>query len=121
MNQRWIVLGEAPAAIERIVQELGQTSPRVVCEHVDWLSTRDYPQIHGAALVLPVISPAASQSTVFLERLRSEPLRSPVLAILSDRCQSELVGMAAEVADDFVVMPAHDDEMRSRLIRLVQQ
>jgi two-component system response regulator GlrR len=48
------------------------------------------------------------------------PLTAPVLAVLSDQADRELIRLASDIADDFLLWPIRRCELRERLSRILE-
>lgn len=93
--------------------------PRAVSQKVCWPQCEEAlasPQ--NLALVIAAVDDSEPQSLSFLQGLATRRLNCPCLVIVSSQASVELLRSAA-CADDFVVLPVHPEELRSRLDRLL--
>lgn len=97
-----------------------RSEPSFQCARVSW---QDFAQaLLGAAdaeLVVAVASDDSSDVAPSLESLARHRLAIPLLAVLSDSAGPSLFELAARVADDFVIAPLRQLEMRSRVDRML--
>ncbi|MBB6253141.1 sigma-54 interaction domain-containing protein [Nitrospirillum iridis] len=120
MKPRLLLIGETDAAIRCCLNDLEQAAPQMTCEQVPWdglqvdrLGTGDTDLILLSALH----APARAEKV-----LRTAPIgraTAPMIAILRNDTDADLIRLAAEFADDFVVVPLHDGELHYRILRLL--
>jgi len=71
-----------------------------------------------ADLVVLVVQHDAVEALSLFQWLRQHPLTIPTLAILPNPPNGRLLAAVAQSADDFVVWPAPEQELRERIMRL---
>ncbi|TYO65269.1 sigma-54-dependent Fis family transcriptional regulator [Bradyrhizobium hipponense] len=89
-----------------------------VSEHIQW-SSLDLERLrdHRADLVVAVAAPRCSSAENFLRWLVKNPIGPPTLAVLPP--DNDLIQLAAEAVDDFIVEPIHSGEWHHRVARLL--
>src|SRR5205823_1631355 len=55
----------------------------------------------------------------FFQWLLAHPLHIPMLAVLPDDADKDILRTVSEVADDFVLCPVRNEELHQRLIRIL--
>jgi DNA-binding NtrC family response regulator len=75
-------------------------------------------QLRGESLIVANAVPASNEAAEFFHWLRGHPLGVPTLAILPGD-DSELMRVAAEAVDDFLLFPVCAEEFRQRVARLL--
>lgn len=70
-----------------------------------------------AQLILAWASPWREQAAKFFLNLRSKSARAPIIAVLPEDADTELVRDVLEVAEDFLLEPVRKEELRLRLNR----
>ncbi len=70
-------------------------------------------------LLLAVAVPETSEAISFFRSQSKEPGRIPTLAVLPSESSEELFRTAAEAADDFMLWPIREQELRERVKRLI--
>ena len=121
MSRRLLVLNELRSPFETALIELNRTTGGTFqFEHATWDSfPRERIPDLRADLVMPVIVPRSSEAMGFLNWMREHPIGTPTLAVLPNESGEDLVQSAAEAADDFVIFPVHQAELRERLSRIL--
>ncbi|HJQ82470.1 MAG TPA: sigma-54 dependent transcriptional regulator [Candidatus Binatia bacterium] len=72
-----------------------------------------------ARLIVAAALPEASTAMGLFDRLAGYPIARPMLALLPADAADDAIGAATSVADDFVLWPAPDGELRHRVTRLL--
>jgi DNA-binding NtrC family response regulator len=75
-------------------------------------------QIREENLVVANAVPASDEVVKFFRWLRGHPLHVPTLAILPEE-ESELLQIATEAVDDFLLFPVREEEFQRRVARLL--
>ncbi|MEA2339318.1 MAG: hypothetical protein QOE82_3325 [Thermoanaerobaculia bacterium] len=98
---------------------LGLGALNDVSEHVSWEALEDaLRRPRPLALLIVAAADGEPRSLAFLQGLAAHRLTCPCLVVVSAQASGELL-YAAAYADDFVLLPVHQDELRSRLDRLM--
>jgi DNA-binding NtrC family response regulator len=94
-----------------------QGSAEFACERIEWAAFA--PEKLGSAAADAIVAvPNTSKADAVFESLRRRPIATPVFTVLPSDA-GELLRMAMETADDFIVAPIRPNELRQRLARLV--
>jgi DNA-binding NtrC family response regulator len=90
-----------------------------VCRYRDWdtFSPDQLPLRDESVLVANAV-PRSEQAVRFLRFLREHPIKVPTLAILPAE-DGDLLEIAAEAVDDFLLFPVNENEFRLRFSRLL--
>jgi DNA-binding NtrC family response regulator len=89
-----------------------------VSEHIHWSSlVLERLREHRADLVVAVAAPRCSYAANFFRWLVKNPIGTPTLAVLP--ADNDLIQLAAQAVDDFIVEPIHPGEWRHRVARLL--
>jgi two-component system response regulator GlrR len=122
MSHQLLVIGEAPATLERLVTNEEGPLHGVSCTQISWRSlSLDSITRLNADIIVPVIRPDVAESGVFLNWLQDKPSRTPTMAILSRECSHDLFNLVSRVTDDFITEPAFGHEILERLTRITGQ
>ena len=78
-------------------------------------------QSSKADLVIAVAVPPSPKALTLFQRLRENPIRPPILAVLPREVDSGTFGVVSDSADDFMMWPAEKEELRFRLQRILRQ
>ncbi|MCK1711344.1 MULTISPECIES: sigma 54-interacting transcriptional regulator [unclassified Bradyrhizobium] len=89
-----------------------------ISEHIQWSSlVLERLREHRADLVVAVAAPRCSSAENFLRWLVKNPIGPPTLAVLPP--DNDLIQLAAQAVDDFIVEPIHSGEWHHRVARLL--
>jgi DNA-binding NtrC family response regulator len=77
-------------------------------------------QARDLQLLLAVAAPEAGEAIDFFRSLRARPRRVPTVAVIPPETTEEFMRAVLEVTDDFVLWPVRVQELRQRLVRLLQ-
>jgi DNA-binding NtrC family response regulator len=72
-----------------------------------------------ADVIVPVAIPTLAKTLTLFQWLREHPIATPTLAILPDEVEPDLLSVAAEAVDDFILSPLRPEEWRQRLSRIL--
>jgi DNA-binding NtrC family response regulator len=90
------------------------------CELATWDSLLLENLERSDAQVLVVVAvPPSPEAISWFKWLREHPINSPTLAVLSSDADDDLLSIASQSTDDFVLWPTHMAELRHRLQRMV--
>ncbi len=120
MPHQLVVLSHRAAAnAEQLVRWLPQ-NVRLSQHHLDWDSTTSE-QIKGlsASLIIAFAAPDPTRAATLFRTLREWCPAAPILAVLPDEFEEDLVQVAAETADDFMFGPPRQREFCERVRRLL--
>jgi DNA-binding NtrC family response regulator len=88
------------------------------CRRLGWNEVGpEMPGIGGAQLIVLVAPTKDPRVTGVLEWLRSQ--RIPVIAVLPERPDRDLLRLVLQIADDFLFPPLREDELRHRVARIL--
>lgn len=90
------------------------------CEHLTWEACP--PEVLSrstAQLILAWAAPWSEQAAKFFLNLRSKPSPAPIIAVLPQDADTELVRDVLQVAEDFLLEPVRNEELRLRLNRIL--
>jgi DNA-binding NtrC family response regulator len=71
-------------------------------------------------LVIAHATPHVERVKRFFDWLRRNPIQVPILAILTESPDPELLRTVTEVVDDFLFCPSRDEEMKLRINRILE-
>src|SRR5262245_44206726 len=92
--------------------------PDITAEWMPWdAALQQHFDAHGSDLVIVVAVPKSPSAANFFHWLANHAFSVPTLAILA--ADDELMRMAAEAADDFIVVPPRPGELQQRVDRLL--
>src|SRR4051794_40853911 len=109
--QRILMISASPGADR---DRWGVRAPKSI-EHASW---NDVDVVPDVALVLAVGADDEPRSIAFLRGLIARKLRCPCIAILPANPSAELLQSSAG-ADDILLQPVQEDELRWRIERLI--
>ncbi len=89
------------------------------CEIRKWENFASELPVPTAQLILAHSANDAQEAIPFFHWLRNKSLRVPVLAVLPVSANDELLQSVSEVANDFVLAPLREQELRLRLTRIL--
>ena len=70
-------------------------------------------------LLLAVVVPETEEAINFFRSLVNKPGRIPTLAVVPSESSEELLHAASDAADDFMLWPIREQELRARVKRLI--
>jgi DNA-binding NtrC family response regulator len=104
-----------------LVTSLDPGGGLAVCRRSHWGTfLPDELQSCQESLIVANAVPGTDEAVEFFQWLRKHPLRVPMLAILPNE-EGELLRVAADAVDDFLLCPVRTEEFRRRVARLVGQ
>jgi two-component system response regulator GlrR len=113
MTYKWVVIEDAPCTVEpQLVQALDGSRPI----RLAWDQFREQAPGRASDAVVAVAHDAAGVAKL-VDWLRASQRERRVLAVLPEEAPPELLRSAAAIADDFVLWPARQAELRHRLTR----
>jgi two-component system response regulator GlrR len=118
MRPRLLLVEDDCVAQQRTVESTLDGNTR--CERVTWRSL-DRERLSGerADLILLATMSQSDRAIQLLEWIRDNPIKTPMLAILPDSAEDELLRISATVASDFMKWPAQPEEFRQRVARIL--
>lgn len=88
-------------------------------QSVSWESvTGDVLSAGNHRLILVDAVSAPEKAEAFFASLQSKPIAAPIFAVIPEE-DDELLQLAAEVADDFLLWPLRPEELRRRITRIL--
>ena len=89
-------------------------------DFVEWhlIGTDQLARCH-ADIVIAVAAPDIGPAVRLFEWLGAHPVRSPILAVLTDPIEEAVIETVVKAATDFVVLPVRDEELRHRIARMI--
>lgn len=119
MLRRLLVIDDGPMQINPGFHDLS-TNMQFVYERVAWASfSAETINRHKAELILLVAMPEVPHCIVFLRRLQEGTIVTPSLAILPANANDEILRVASEACDDFLIAPLRPAELRQRIARVI--
>ena len=113
-TNRILMISTAPAG-----DGAGIAALHDVSEIIDWVQSEEVlARQQRLALVIAVADDSEPRSLSFLQSLSTHRLSCPCLAIVPAQASPELL-RSSTCADDFIVLPVHPEELRSRIDRLL--
>jgi DNA-binding NtrC family response regulator len=120
MPRRVVVIDDAHSPIEEWVgQSLGAGTTTTV-DRVGWCSV-GLQQLDnwGAGLFLLVVGSAVAEAVRLFAWLRDQRIITPTFAIIPQADDAELLGLASQAVDDFMIAPIRRQELHCRLARIL--
>ncbi len=115
---RLLMIESAPACVEagsRVALDSYGS-----CERRTWEACSPEVLYHSTAqVILAWAAPWTEGAGVFFRNLRSKPIPVPIIAVLPETADTELVRSVLAVAEDFLVEPVRKEELTLRLNRIV--
>jgi DNA-binding NtrC family response regulator len=120
MVRRVLIVEDGPFSREARLDQFLPAEAGFICEHLRW-DGNARPKLESAEVRLIVVVALSEPTTAqaLFESLRQYTLRATVFAVVPERAKESLLRAAAEVANDFVVWPLREGELRQRLDRLL--
>jgi DNA-binding NtrC family response regulator len=120
VQRRLLIIGTSDPPIDHRMSELRDTVPSLRCEYLPWESLSLKPTSELTAdLTIMLAADAVPQTTEVLRARLVSPFTLPLLAVLPEAAEGELVKLATQVADDFVFAPIRPGEFVYRVLRLL--
>jgi transcriptional regulator with GAF, ATPase, and Fis domain len=117
MPKRLLIIGSQDLASKMGFDRLLPHGPGFRCEYVSWETLAlERLSVTGAELVVAL---AVEEPRSLARWLRDRPLVSPTLAVLPSAADEDLLRLASETVDDFVLWPGCEGELRQRLARML--
>ena len=117
MPKRLLIIGSQDLASKMGFDRLLPHGPGFRCEYVSWETLAfERLSVTGAELVVAL---AVEEPRSLARWLRDRPLVSPTLAVLPSAADEDLLRLASETFDDFVLWPGCEGELRQRLARML--
>ena len=115
-----LTIGGAGGAFHVAPEALGEASPdfrfdRMELDQADPRAS----QWNCPHLVLILTNGARDAALRFFHRIRTHGTDTRVLAVLPEHADTELFDAAIEIADDFLLEPVRREELRRRILRLI--
>jgi len=115
-----LVIEDAPLGEIPSVASVLSSAVEFRCEWKLWDAVLPDRLEHSSSqLIVPVAFPPCERQKNFFQSLRTKPSSVPVLAVVPDDPDSDLLHVASEVAQDFVLWPAKQLELHERVRRLI--
>ena len=119
-QERSVLVIETPSGETPSVASVLSSAAEFRCERRLWDAVCPDRLEHGSSqLIVPVAFPPSERQKNFFQNLRSKPTSVPVLAVVPDDPGPDLLQVASEVAQDFVLWPAKQLELHERARRLI--
>ena len=120
MEHRILIVGDVQATSEASLDHLLPAEAGFRCEHIPW----DVAGVHkikscAAQLIVALANQDRASALSMLDWLRKSSLPAPILAVLPERPDEELMHRASQAADDFIVWPVREGEFRQRVERML--
>jgi DNA-binding NtrC family response regulator len=117
MPKRLLIIGSQTLASETGFDCLLPPGAEFHCEYVPWeWSALERLNPTGAELVVAL---AMEEPASLAQWLRDRPAVTPTLVVLPAAADEELLQLASETVDDFVLWPGGERELRQRLARML--
>ncbi len=115
-----LVIENAFSSDNLSVNDLLSSDAEFRCESKPWDAlVPDQLQHCSAELIVPVAYPHPESAKKLFQWLRSNATAIPALAVLPGEPDRELLELAYETADDFILWPARPAELHKRALRLI--
>jgi two-component system response regulator GlrR len=120
MSQRLLIVEDKPSALEGCVNDLRSAAPSLIYERVEWSATvPQHIREWNPELILVVPLPGLPFVNSFFQWIKENQFAKPILAVVPGEASSELVKMASQIFDDFVVAPVRSNELVYRVFRIL--
>lgn len=120
MLKHLLIIGEVPSSFESSIQGFCNVVPGLACERIGWeMQFREYIRHRNIRLLLVVALKPVPDTLSFFDSLREKPISTPILAVVPDSSEAELLRLACEVSDDFIVAPVRSCELQHRVARIL--
>ena len=117
MPKRLLIIGSQTLASEMGFDRLLPPDAGFHCEYVPWESLAfERLSATGAEVVVAL---AVEEPASLAQWLRHQHLVTPTLVVLPSAADEELLRLASETVDDFVLWPGCERELRQRLARML--
>ena len=114
------LIEQPPALIKSHLDSISTWESKPRFELANWDSPlREKLLWCNAQLIVAVAVPMTPQAIGFFKWLREHPIQTPILAVLPSDIDGETLGAISESADDFILWPIHEVELRHRLQRIL--
>jgi DNA-binding NtrC family response regulator len=117
MPKRLLIIGSQTLTSAMGLDRLLPSSPAFQCEYVPWGSSA-LEHLNETAAEL-VIALAMEEPASLAQWLRDRRAVTPTLVVLPAAADEELLQLASETVDDFVLWPGGERELRQRLARML--
>lgn len=119
-DQSILVIGNASSAAPSNVASLLSTAGEFQCKCETWdMLAADRLEQYQSQLIVPVGCSPCEGLKGFFHGLRTKASTAPVLAIMPSDADPDLLQLASEVAQDFLLWPVREVELYERVRRLV--
>jgi len=120
MLRRVTLIEDETLAVEASLMRLLKCEQGYVCHRELWgaFSAEKLAQLEDD-LLISVTARDPEPCLRLYERLRTHPINPAVLIILPDHPSEELLRLAGDVGDDFLLAPVREGELRCRLTKLL--
>jgi DNA-binding NtrC family response regulator len=120
MPHHCVLIEEPPHHIGNSLGEAIRPEIEVSSDWISWLDlVPERLSNSGADIILPIAVNRQAEAIEFFHWLGAHPIATPVLAVISENTQSELLCSVSGCVDDFIMLPASCDEIRRRVSRLL--
>ena len=120
MGHRLLLIGQLSFSVETALVGLLSKEAGFLCQNVKWDSFRpDSLCDCRAQLVVPIVISALTPAKNLFQWLRDHPIATPTLAVLPRDSEGQLLQIASETVDDFVLWPLREEELLQRLVRIL--
>lgn len=120
MARRLLLIEDDGVSLQPALARNAGLGADVRYDRVEWRSL--LPQTlgeHPADLILPVVLQESDRAIQLFKWVQDHPIRAPILAILPDAAEEELLCTAAKVSADFMKWPAQPEEVTQRVTRIL--
>ena len=120
MNPRLFIIENPPSPIHKSLSRdlMPELNSQVELATWDSLSLEKLHQCSAQVLVAVAVPPSPEAVGLF-RWLREHPVPGPTLAVLANDVDDEVLSIASQATDDFVLWPTHTAELRQRLQRMI--
>jgi DNA-binding NtrC family response regulator len=119
-SARCLVIQHQPTRVDHHLQRVLAPERGFTCDVVSWttLAPETLPSYDTDVIVALAAADPLPARRLF-EWLVHHPVPRPILAVLPAPADEALIESAASAADDFVLLPVRDEELRHRLARML--
>jgi DNA-binding NtrC family response regulator len=120
MNPCFFIIENPPSPIHKSLSRdlMPELDSQVEVATWDSLSLEKLQQCSAQVLVAVAVPPSPEAIGLF-RWLREHPIAGPTLAVLANDVDDEVLSIASQATDDFVLWPTQTAELRQRLQRMV--
>lgn len=115
-----LVIEQSSAVDDNAVSRSLESGGPFRCERRPWDTLVPDELRHcRAEMVVPVAFPEPERAVALFQWVRQNAFGIPLLSVLPGEPEKALLSLVSEVADDFVLWPAHRSELRERCLRIM--